>query len=352
MSEKHNILELIREREAQALRRTRRGVILQPGAIGDCILTLALARFVKDSLGLGAMDIFGRTEYLGIFPGRTSVDTVRSTDLIDLHRLFVDKDDFHLADGDRLIDLFADYSWIISFLAQPNSHFEQNLIFTANCSRSAEVVTLATRPPPHVSHHVTRSYIRQFIDQCGLALETPLFSPEETLIYPTPSDLKKGKQLFSTIGIASGRNTVVIHPGSGGFHKCWNIHNFLAIAEQLIADGRNVIFLLGPAELERFAPAKIAAINDTAKSLTNLSLTEVLQLISCAGAFLGNDSGITHLAAAMGITTAAVFGPTDPKLYRPIGPAVSTFTDHSQNFTRRPSPALQHQILTTLTKSH
>ena len=116
MAEKENVLKLIREQESQAFRRTRRGVILQPGAIGDCILTLALARFVKDSLGLGGMDMFGRTEYLGIFPGRTSVDTVRSTDLMDLHRFFVDKDEFDLADGDRLIDLFADYSWIISFL--------------------------------------------------------------------------------------------------------------------------------------------------------------------------------------------------------------------------------------------
>ena len=212
-------------------------------------------------------------------------------------------------------------------------------------------MTLATRPPRHFSRHVIRSYVQQFIDQCGLSLEPPNFSPDDTLIYPTTSDLNRGKELLSRIGIASDRNTVVIHPGSGGLHKCWNVDNFLAIAAELIANNCEAIFLLGPAELERFDPAKIAKITDTAKCLTDLSLTEVLQLISCAGAFLGNDSGITHLAAALGVRTAAVFGPTDPKLYRPIGPAVSTFTDHSQNFTNRPSPALHHQILTTLTNS-
>ena len=71
MQANDNILELLREKDAEAARSARRGVILQPGAIGDCILTLPLAKFMKDSFELGGIDMLGHTEYIGVLPGRT-----------------------------------------------------------------------------------------------------------------------------------------------------------------------------------------------------------------------------------------------------------------------------------------
>jgi heptosyltransferase III len=146
---------------------------------------------------------------------------------------------------------------------------------------------------------------------------------------------------------------VVIQPGSGGEKKCWHIDNFLAVAKQLTSQGIQVTFLLGPAELDRFSnttPAvllrKIEAAG--AKCLTNLPLTQVLGLLSCADGFIGNDSGITHLAAALGIRTLAVFGPTNPAVYRPIGPAVSVFSSNAKAFARKPSVRLQQQLMAAL----
>lgn len=69
---------------------------MQPGAIGDCILTLSLAEFMKDCLQLGGIDILGHTEYIGILPGRTCIDSVRSMDSMNLHRLFVETSVFDL----------------------------------------------------------------------------------------------------------------------------------------------------------------------------------------------------------------------------------------------------------------
>ena len=43
-----------------------------------------------------------------------------------------------------------------------------------------------------------------------------------------------------------------------------------------------------------------------------------------AGLFLGNDAGVSHLAAATGAPTLALFGPTDPALWAPVGPRVAT----------------------------
>ena len=62
MRQDDNILNLLREKGAEAARVARRAVILQPGAIGDCVLTLPLAAFMKEALGLGGVDIVGHTD--------------------------------------------------------------------------------------------------------------------------------------------------------------------------------------------------------------------------------------------------------------------------------------------------
>ncbi len=56
--------------------------------------------------------------------------------------------------------------------------------------------------------------------------------------------------------------------------------------------------------------------------LRNLDLPLVAAIISRSGLFIGNDSGITHMAAALGIPTVAVFGPTDPAVWAPRGKSV------------------------------
>ena len=85
-----------------------------------------------------------------------------------------------------------------------------------------------------------------------------------------------------------------------------------------------------------------------AKCASNLQLSEVLALLSCADIFVGNDSGITHLAATLGLKTIAVFGPTNPEVYRPIGPEVTVFEDKNNFFADKPSPDLQYKLLDTL----
>ena len=88
MCAKSNIIDQIREKIALAVQQSQRGVILQPGAIGDCILTLPLVEFMKETVCRGGVDVIGHTEYIGILPGRSCVDAVRSMDSMELHRLF------------------------------------------------------------------------------------------------------------------------------------------------------------------------------------------------------------------------------------------------------------------------
>ena len=349
MPEEDDILNLLREKGAEAVWSAQRGVILQPGAIGDCVLTLPLAEFMKGCLGLSGIDILGHTEYTGILPERTCVDGVRSIDSVDLHRLFVETKSFDLADGDPLIDVFGDYSWIVTFLGEPDSDFEQNLIFTAHCRRSSEVITLPLKPSKEFSGHITDFYIQQFVSQSGMSLRSWRVRRGDCLIRATKADITRGKELLEEIDIDFSEEVVVIQPGSGGLQKCWHLDNFLAIAKGLCVRGMEVIFLLGPAELEQFGDAAIKNMTDVASCMTDLPLTEVVGLLSCADAFLGNDSGITHLSAGLGVKTIAVFGPTNPDVYGPIGPAVTVLVSSDTDFATKPSVSLQQEILKTLT---
>jgi hypothetical protein len=342
-----DILKLLMEKGAEAAWKTQRGLILQPGSIGDCILTLPLVGFMKDCLGLGGVDILGHTEYMGILPGRSCTDGIRSMDSVDLHRLFAEAKTFDLGDGDPLINIFADYTWIVTFLGEPNSNFEQNLIFTANCSHSAEVITLSMKPPEKFSAHITDYYTQQFITQSGLSLECRQTRPE-VLIKATKADVKGGRELLRETGVDSSKKLVVIQPGSGGLEKCWHLENFLAVAKELTHQGMEVIFLLGPAELERFSNVAIKNMTNVAKCLTDLSLTQVLRLLSCVDVFVGNDNGITHLAAGLGVKTVAVLGPTDPNVYKPIGPAVTVFASRTKAFAKKPSVESQQELLELL----
>jgi len=343
-----NILDLLREKGAEVERRMQRGLIVQPGAIGDCILTLPLAAFMKESLRLGGVDLLGHTEYVGILPGRSSIETVRSIDSMDLHRLFTETDSFELRDKDPLIIAFAGYAWITTFLGEPYSNFEQNLIFTANCSRSVDVITLPLKPAADSAEHAADSYIRHFVKQSDLAQEPPKVQIDKCLIEATEADRNTGRELLSERGLDAGKKLIVIHPGSGGKAKCWNILNYLSIAAKLARENVQVVFLLGPAEQDRLKDSGISRISGVAKCLTNLSLTQVVGLLSCTDAFVGNDSGITHLAGTMGVKTLAVFGPTNPAVYRPLGPAVTVFADRSRAFVEETSPGLQREILDIL----
>jgi ADP-heptose:LPS heptosyltransferase len=141
---------------------------------------------------------------------------------------------------------------------------------------------------------------------------------------------------------------VIIQPGSGGKHKCWHLDNFLSVGRMLASEGMDVVFLLGPAEMERFDSSAKDKIGRVARIFTSRSLADSLAVLSCAGGYIGNDSGITHLAAAMGIRTVAVFGPTDPAVYAPIGPAVTILRSREPDFTDAISMDLTEKAAATL----
>ncbi|MHC4212276.1 MAG: glycosyltransferase family 9 protein [Planctomycetota bacterium] len=344
MEQKDDILELLKQKSAESVRNSQFGLVLQPGAIGDCLLTLPLIRFMKEQVRLAGVDVIGHTDYIGLFPARTCVDRIRSIDIIDLHKLFFKPKSFDLADADPLISVFKGYSWIVSFLGGAHSNFEKNLVFTVNCSQGADVITLPLKPPKNTLAHVADYYIEQFVEQCGLKVELQSAANYKNLAKATDSDKITGRELLKQSAVKLDRRTIVIHPGSGGRSKCWHMDNYIAIADELKQDN-SVIFLLGPAEIERFDAAALTRMQNTGKCLQDLTLPQVLAVLSCADVFIGNDSGITHLSAQLGVNTVALFGPTDPGIYGPLGPEVTILRGPKTTFSRKASRKLQRQLL-------
>jgi len=110
-------------------------------------------------------------------------------------------------------------------------------------------------------------------------------------------------------------STVVIHPGSGSRAKNWPLERFCQVAQSLSKVGHTVVWVRGEAEQELCIPGDWA-------QLIEPPLNELTHLLHSSQLYIGNDSGVSHLAAACGTRTIALFGPTNPQLWAPRGPAV------------------------------
>jgi ADP-heptose:LPS heptosyltransferase len=118
---------------------------------------------------------------------------------------------------------------------------------------------------------------------------------------------------------------LAFHPGSGSATKNWPAERFLALARQL--DGHPSLgrppslLVLGPAEADGPPAATPLPEADTPSLVVAREppLRVLGAVLSRAGLYVGNDSGVSHLAAAAGVPTLALFGPTDPGLWAPVG---------------------------------
>jgi len=126
------------------------------------------------------------------------------------------------------------------------------------------------------------------------------------------------------LGINSDQPYVVIHPGSGGRLKCWPLDNFQILAHRLQArhGGLGILLVVGEAEIERWGEETLHRLGREFPLLQCQDLLQLAGLLAGAKAYVGNDSGPSHLAAALGTPTVALFGATSPVHFAPLGPAV------------------------------
>jgi ADP-heptose:LPS heptosyltransferase len=116
---------------------------------------------------------------------------------------------------------------------------------------------------------------------------------------------------------------VLLHPGSGGPNKLWSPAGWLSIIHRTATYQQIRLGLVqGPADFRIVQQLSSQLETESYLLLDNWRLGELAALIGHAELYLGNDSGITHLAAACGTATIALFGPTEPSIWAPKGPQV------------------------------
>lgn len=134
---------------------------------------------------------------------------------------------------------------------------------------------------------------------------------------PFPTAMHAADHLLRTVNLPMpelpdlwepGAGSVILHPGSGSSEKIWPGFPHLA---RVLPDA---VILLGPCE---------KGLTYTNSRLENLSLIQVAEELRHCRVFVGNDSGITHIAAYWGTPTVALFGPTDPEIWGPVGRRVT-----------------------------
>jgi len=112
--------------------------------------------------------------------------------------------------------------------------------------------------------------------------------------------------------------TLVLHPGAGSAAKCWTAEGFGRLAGEWRRRGGDVVVLLGPAEEDHVASWRAAGY----EVATGLDIRGAAALIASAPRYVGNDSGISHLAGVLGRRGAVLFGPTRAGRWRPRGGAL------------------------------
>ena len=111
---------------------------------------------------------------------------------------------------------------------------------------------------------------------------------------------------------------LVIHPGAGSRAKRWSASGFARVAEAWNAAGGTAVMVAGPAESDLTEQWRAAGL----RVARDLELLEVADLLASAPVYLGNDSGISHLAGALDRSGVVLFGPTHPARWRPLAPGL------------------------------
>jgi heptosyltransferase-2 len=178
----------------------------------------------------------------------------------------------------------------------------------------AALLTHALRPDHEAVHQVSQ-YAR-LLEPLGIA--GPAGPPTLTI---DPARRSEARRLLAEAGVSGAGPRVGLQLGAAfGPAKLWPSDRIARLAERLEVRGIQPVLLGSPAARE-LADRVLAAAGGSVRSLVGRDRPALLAaLVAELDAFVGADSGPAHVAAAVGVPTVTLFGPTDPRLTAPVGP--------------------------------
>jgi ADP-heptose:LPS heptosyltransferase len=261
---------------------------LRGGALGDLILTLPVLREIRQAFP------DAEVELLGVLPqARLAmpeyVDQVERVDSIEFAPLFA-ASELPQALRKRL----NRFDLAVNFFADPDSVITRNLI-----AAGIRAVVGGPKQPSAETHAVY--HLASVLEPLGLTLRDTV---PALAIEPSPP------------GYSS---RLAFHPGSGSVQKNWPVDCWTELIQRF--EGRfNDFFLIGGEADEAVVEEFVACCQSPrVTTLLGADLAELSQALNACTVFVGHDTGISHLAAAVGVPTVALFGPTNPDIWAPLG---------------------------------
>ncbi len=263
-------------------------LIIRTGGVGDCILTLPVLSFLQQSYPEAELHVLGNPTMNEVVRLSGMASTYRSIDGAGFAALFSNR-----SVTDFLRDYFQRYDNVLFFTAHDRSEAERTVLDAG----ADECRALDPRPPKGYRGHISVHLLSILGEYSGTPPVLPVASPAG--------------------GISRVPGRLAIHPGGGGLAKTWPLDRFLDIAARWRGE---TIFIIGPAERERGMADRIPG---DFRVFNGDTLAGTFDMLASAGRYLGCDSGVSHLAALARTPSTVLFGPTDPKVWRPLGDDVT-----------------------------
>ncbi len=276
----------------------RRILAFRAGGLGDTLLALPSVEALRRLSGPGGeVDFVGTEPAVGLARSPRLATRVHSIDRARFRPLFQDS-----ADDAELMAFLGRFDRVAAW---------SNLPLLEKKLSKLGIPLLQASPHPEGDVHAMDHLFRSL---------SPLGVPGTA---PPPSiDLDEESRLaaldfLKRNGLAPS-DFVVFHPSSGSPRKNWPTRRFQELGLRLKRENRPFVWIEG--EADREVMASLEPIADPVAR--DLPLRVLASLLALSRGFVGNDSGVTHLAAAVKARTIALFGPTDPKVWAPRGPSV------------------------------
>ena len=283
-------------------------LVIHQGALGDFILALPSLETIRKAFPHARSVIMGYPRILELVQERFYADDIFSVDQKGMASFFNREGSLDLT----LSEFFKTFDLIVVF----GKDAEGTIIGNLRRVCSGRILSINSFPPWDEKVHITDYLLKQF-DQYGI-----LASKSNPRLYLKKSDREWARKFWESKGVTPEERSKVfiLHPGSGSKKKVWSLDRFLTLAYTIQGRfGSRMLVVLGPAEGPEVRKAFEwvgASAPIVAKGLTLLQLASVME--GC-WFFVGNDSGISHMAAALGVPTLAIFGPTDQRVWSPRG---------------------------------
>ena len=292
-----------------------RYLILRPGAIGDGIVSLPVVQRIKEAQLDASIELVAGGAAASLLRGRCVADVVSDFDDLRWAGLFAQP---------LPPDLYrhlARLTAIIFYLGQPPEEMAARI----QGQTGARTIVWPSQPPDETPHPISMHLQAPL---APLGIQPRAQAPALTL---TPADQAFAGAYWDDHGLSkTGGPVIALHPGSGSPRKNWPARRFAELAQRLTHEhDARVLVVAGPADedplrdlLSRWTASPPVVARDR-------SLAEIAALLARCRLVIGNDSGISHLAAALGAPTITLFGPTDPRVWAPQGatPAVIACPD-------------------------